>query len=82
MTVGQIFTKIGSFIENKQIFMLLNCSGAKHANFEDFKHAKGSRFFSWTQCTFSNNKASALAIQNSGTEAYNYVHLISMEKAR
>jgi len=24
MMVGQIFTKIGSFIENRQIFMLLN----------------------------------------------------------
>jgi len=24
MTVGQIFTKIGTFIENRQIFMLLN----------------------------------------------------------
>jgi len=36
MTVGQIFTKIGIFIENKQIFMLLNCRCAKLANFEDF----------------------------------------------
>jgi len=36
MTVGQIFTKIGSFIENRQIFMLLNCNCAKLANFEDF----------------------------------------------
>jgi len=36
MTVGQISTKIGNFIENKQIFMLLNCSCAKLANFEDF----------------------------------------------
>jgi len=25
MTIGQIFTKIGIFIENRQIFMLLNC---------------------------------------------------------
>jgi len=24
MTVGQIFTKIGTFIENRQIFMLLD----------------------------------------------------------
>jgi len=24
MTVGQIFTKIGIFIENREIFMLLN----------------------------------------------------------
>jgi len=35
MTVGQIFTKIGNFIENRQIFMLLNCNCAKLANFED-----------------------------------------------
>jgi len=33
MTVGQIFTKIGNFIENRQIFMLLNYNSAK---FEDF----------------------------------------------
>jgi len=36
MTVGQIFTKICIFIENRQIFMLLNCNCAKLANFEDF----------------------------------------------
>jgi len=36
MTVGQIFTKIGNFIENRQIFMLLNCNCARLANFEDF----------------------------------------------
>jgi len=36
MTVGQIFTKIGNFIENTQIFMLLHCNCAKLANFEDF----------------------------------------------
>ena len=36
MTVGQIFTKIGNFIENRQIFMLLNCNCAKLANFEVF----------------------------------------------
>jgi len=36
MTVGQIFTKIGHFIENRQIFMLLNCNCAKLANFEKF----------------------------------------------
>ena len=39
MTVGHIFTKIGISIENRQIFMLLNCNCAKLANFEDFKHA-------------------------------------------
>jgi len=36
MTAGQIFIKIGTFIENRQIFVLLNCNCAKLANFEDF----------------------------------------------
>ena len=36
MIVGLIFTKIDNFIENRQIFMLLNCKCAKLANFEDF----------------------------------------------
>jgi len=36
MTVGQLFTKIGSFIENRQMFMPLNCNCMKLANFEDF----------------------------------------------
>ena len=45
MTVGQIFTKIGSFIRNRQMFMLLNCNCAKLANFEDFKTCLGGRFF-------------------------------------
>jgi len=36
MTIGQIFAKIGSFIENRHIVMLLNCNCAKLANFEDF----------------------------------------------
>jgi len=36
MMVGQIFTKIGNFTENRQIFMLLNSNCAKLANFEDF----------------------------------------------
>jgi len=36
MTVGQIFTEIGSFIENRQIFMLLTCNCAKLSNFEAF----------------------------------------------
>jgi len=49
MMVGQIFTKIGNFIENRQIFMLLNCNCAKLANFEDFKTCLGA-IFSWTQC--------------------------------
>jgi len=34
--VGQIFTKIGNFIENRQTFMLLKCNCAKLANFKDF----------------------------------------------
>ena len=50
MTVEQIFTKIGNFIENRQIFMLLNCNCAKLANFEDFKPCLGA-IFSWTQCS-------------------------------
>jgi len=45
MTVGQIFTKIGIFIENRQIFMLLNCDCAKLANFENFKVCLGGPFF-------------------------------------
>jgi len=37
MTVGQIFTKVGSFTENKQILMLLNCNCSKPANYsKDF----------------------------------------------
>jgi len=36
MTVGQILTKIGNFIETRQVFMLLKCNCAKLANFEDF----------------------------------------------
>jgi len=41
MTAVPIFTKIGTFIENRQIFMLLNCNCAKLANFENFEHAWG-----------------------------------------
>jgi len=36
MTVGQIFTKIVNFSENRQIFMLLNRNCTKLANFEGF----------------------------------------------
>jgi len=36
MTVEQIFTKIGNFIENRHTLMLLNCNCAKLANSEDF----------------------------------------------
>jgi len=46
MTVGEIFTIIGSFIENGQLFMLLNCNCAKLANFKDFLNMlMGGRFF-------------------------------------
>jgi len=45
MTVGQIFTKIGNFIENRQTFMLLNCNCAKLANFEDFLNMLKGAFF-------------------------------------
>jgi len=34
--VGQIFTKIGTFIENRQVFTQLNFNCAKLPNFEDF----------------------------------------------
>jgi len=45
-TVGQIFfTKIDNFIENRQIFMLLNCNCAKLGSIEDFKTCLGGRFF-------------------------------------
>jgi len=36
MNVEQIFTKIGNSIENRQIFMLLNCNCANIATFKDF----------------------------------------------
>jgi len=36
MTVGQIFTKIGNFVENRQTFIVLNCNCTKLAKFEDF----------------------------------------------
>jgi len=45
MTVGQIFTKIGNFIESRETFMLLSCDCANLANFEDFKACLGGRFF-------------------------------------
>jgi len=44
MTVAQIFTKIGTFIENRQMFMMLNCNCAKLANFENFKACLGRPF--------------------------------------
>ena len=45
MKVWLIFTKIDSFIENRQIFMLLNCNCTKLANFENFKACLGGPFF-------------------------------------
>ena len=36
MMVGQISTKIGNCIENRPIFMLLNCNCTKLTNFKDF----------------------------------------------
>ena len=44
MMVKLIFTKIGNFIENRQIFMLLNCNCAKLANVEHFKTYSGGHF--------------------------------------
>jgi len=43
--VGQIFAKIGSFIENREIFMLLNCTCANLANFEDLLLCSGGGLF-------------------------------------
>ena len=37
MMVWLIFTKKGNFIENRQTFMLLNCTCVKLANFDDFQ---------------------------------------------
>jgi len=45
MMVRLIFTKIGNFIENRKLFMLLNCNCAKLAYFEDFSTCSGGRFF-------------------------------------
>jgi len=45
MTVRQIFAKIGSFIENRQIFMLLDCNCAKLANYEKILTCLGGVFF-------------------------------------
>ena len=44
MTIRHIVTKIGHFIENRQIFMLLNCNCANLANFEDFQTCLGAVF--------------------------------------
>jgi len=53
MTVGEIFTKSGNFIENRQIFfMLLNCTVIAQILLilKIFKHAQGGHFL-WTRCT-------------------------------
>jgi len=39
MTVGQIFTKIGNFVENRQTFMLLIIIAQGLLNLKIFKHA-------------------------------------------
>jgi len=44
MTVRHIFTKIGNFIANGQVFILLTCNCAKLANFENFKTCLGGVF--------------------------------------
>ena len=67
MTVGHIFTKIANFIENGQIFMLLNYNCAKLANFEDFKTCLkgGGRFFLHTvykRCSKRPSPALTLAV--------------------
>jgi len=49
MTVRQIFSKIDNYIENRQIFMLVNSNCTKLANFEDFLNMLRGRFL-WTQC--------------------------------
>jgi len=45
MTVGHIITKIGNFIENRQIFTQLNYNCAKLPNFEDLKTCLGRPCF-------------------------------------
>jgi len=64
MTVGQIFTKIGTFIENGRIFMLLNCNCAKLANFEDFKTCLGAFFVDtvYKRCSKRPSPALTLAV--------------------
>jgi len=62
MTVGQIFTKIGIFIENRQMFMLLNYNCAKLANIENFKACIGGAVFSWTQCRNTVNLLTAVVL--------------------
>jgi len=44
MTIKLIFTEIGNFIENRQIFILLNCNCTKLANFEHYKTCSGGVF--------------------------------------
>jgi len=64
MTIGQIFTKIGNFTENRQIFMLLNCKCTKLASFEDFLTFLGG-IFSWTQCIIALDTLVAVGVFSS-----------------
>jgi len=61
MMVCQVFTKIGNFIENRQIFILLNCNCSKLAKFEDFSTCLGA-VVTWTKCIiiFVNSAVSAV----------------------
>jgi len=45
MTVKLTFTQIDNYIENRPIFMLLNCNCAKLANFEHSKTCSGEDIF-------------------------------------
>ena len=56
MTVGQMFTKIGNFIENRQVFMPLNCNCAKLANFEKFLNMYRGTFFRGHSVLTGNDK--------------------------
>ena len=49
MIVGLIFTEIGNFIANRQIFIVLNCNCTKLANFEDYLNMLRGPFL-LTQC--------------------------------
>jgi len=51
MTVKLISTKIGNFIENRQIFVLLNCNCAKLGNFEHFTTCSWGAVFV-AQCSY------------------------------
>jgi len=69
MTVGKIFTKIGNFVENRQIFMLLNCNCTKLANFWRFLNMLGA-VFSWTQCSSRSSISSSSSSSSSKVMVY------------